>query len=208
MLLDKQSEMVKSFYEQSFDQLSKFHEISISQISQLYQNSYENFLEIVVIIGSVIAFATTFGLWWLKKDTKKRLIKIEEKYQKKLDEDLKKFQEEFEKKTKTLESQIYASEARSSLFQGLGSENVGIQLALYASALDAAIISEQESIISAILDRIITSLKKAKKDSLIDNGFVEKILKKLTLFKKGKEGAIVHLINQVEEEFKKAKERE
>ncbi len=207
MLLDKQSEVIRSFYEQSFNQLSKFHEISVSQISQLYQNSYYNFLEIVGIVGAIVVLVVTLGFRYLKKDTKKRLIKIEEKYQKKLDEDLKKFQEEFDKKTKTLEDQIYASEAKSISIQAISSENDISRLKLHRLSLNSALKSGKESVISIVLGIIIDSLKEAKKDSC-DNVLFEDELKKLILFKEGKEGAIVLLINQFEEELKKAKERE
>jgi hypothetical protein len=121
-------------------------------------------------------------------------------------QELESLREQFAEDRKSLKKDIWISEAKSFLFQGVSTKDLGVRLTFNGLALNAALKSEEDGMISAVLDVILVNLKSSDKSSFEGAAFQDS-LEKLLQLKKSGSGFVVSIINQIEEEFKKAKER-
>jgi hypothetical protein len=210
---------------------------ALDRVSEFYKQSFEQLLTLVGWVGVIAGFVAPAIIWFvnnkiltkdrkdledllnklkseneekIKKDREesRKLIKdLTTEYEKKLEQNLKQFKEDFEKEKSLLNKKIDISEAKSFLFQGVHSKDYYMKIIFNELSLYAALRSEEERMIFAVLDVLLADLKKSNKSSFGNTNFVENILKRLHKLKNGKP-SFISIVSQIEEEFNAAKERE
>ncbi len=195
--------MVNSFYDQSF-----------AQLSQYYEQSFDHLLWILGVIGGVVGIIAPYIVWFftdknykkLELSTKQTIKDLEDKYKAGIEVELRKMREEFGEEKKQLTQKIKVAQGEWLAVVAPNLLSYKSELILSSLAINAFIEAESDVWIDLILLRILKALQVVKKEELPDQT-LDEVFKKIRDFKQNKSLSDA-LLYQVEEEFKKAKERE
>ncbi len=223
------TEMVADFYAKSFEQLAKFQESSVAQLSEFYEQSFEHLLTTAGWIGAIAGFIAPAIVWFLtkkiltanydelKSSTESEIEKIKLENTRKLDEEIKKIREDFEKQRKEIKShtenveeqlrkEIHFARGMLLFFQSTNSSTIGLKLLLILPSIESLIRSKSNDFLCLALERLLEILQKASKEDLQDlpNNFEDKV-KKIREYEQSP--FLQSLLERIEDEFKKAKER-
>lgn len=222
----------QNFSVEALDRVSEFYKQSFEQLSQFYTESFSQLLWTVGAVGTVVAilvgvigplFVGFYQKKILKKDRNEMeksikeareelegaINKIKEEYEKKLEENLKKFKGDFEKMEADLRKEIGVAEVRGFQLQAAGHYEPVASILLNSLALSTCLEKRLEiSYVCSVMDDIRKGLKKSDKvseDAFLRKDLPEQIEK---LKNHEKENSLFQdKVNELEEEFKKALER-
>jgi hypothetical protein len=194
----------QNFSVEALDRVNQFYEKSFDKLSIFYDSSFSKLMWMVGVSGALAAFVAPYIVWFFQKN---EINKIKRDYDKKLNEHLNRFQDSFEEERniikqieKDLKKEIRASEAYSFLYQSAGSTVSKVSWILLENAVDSAIKSERDDLLSSCLTRAeamelktsdcgeyiartIQQLKNHKKDDFHFQARVQKIEEKFNKIK-------------------------